>query len=57
MTPRQADCERITSKPELETDGHGGYNDLAGRNGSGLCGNATMLRDMGIPMKPIGIPN
>jgi hypothetical protein len=21
------------------------YNDLAGRNGSGLCGDATMLRD------------
>jgi hypothetical protein len=34
----------ITGGPEVEADGSGG-DDLAGRNGSELCGDATMLRD------------
>jgi hypothetical protein len=38
----------ITGYPEVETDGRGGATmilDLAGRNGSGLCGDATTLSD------------
>ena len=35
-----------SSYPEVETDGMWwSYNDLAGRNRSGLGGGATMLRD------------
>src|SRR5208282_838349 len=38
--------EWMTGEPELETDGRGGScDDLAGRNGSGLGGDPTILRD------------
>jgi hypothetical protein len=37
---------KMTGYPEVEADGPWwSYNDLAGRNGSGLCGDATTLRD------------
>jgi hypothetical protein len=35
----------VAGKPEVETDGLGGYNDPAWRRGKRLCGNATMLRE------------
>ncbi len=41
------DPGRMTRKPEVENAGYRGgrYNDLAGRNGSWLCWEATMPRD------------
>jgi hypothetical protein len=42
----------ITSKPEVEKRRSlPSYNDLAGRNGSGHCGEATMLRHLSISGK------